>query len=56
MIIGSGATIASIPCLAVGQTRRKAAQNYYQKNCAAEPPLTFAIQTSSNGLGIAMKF
>lgn len=56
MIIGAGATVASIPCLAVGQTRRKTAHNYHQKNCSSEPPLTFAIQTSSNGLGIAMQF
>lgn len=56
MIIGAGATIASIPCLAVGQVRRKAAQNAYRKNCSSEPPLTFHIQTSSAGLGLAMNF
>ena len=54
--VGAGMTIASIPCLAVGQVRRKAAQNAYRKNCSSEPPLTFHIQTSSAGLGLAMNF
>ena len=56
MGIGAGVLVASVPCLAVGQVRRKAAQNYYQERCSNEPPLTFAIQASSNGIGLAMNF
>ena len=56
MIIGAGATVASVPCLAVGQARRKATLNTYQKNCSSDAPITFSIQTSSNGLGLAMRF
>ena len=58
MIAGCGITVASIPCLAVGQVRRKAAMNMYNESgCLSEQPLVqFSIQTSSNGLGLAMRF
>ena len=58
MIAGSGITLASIPCLAVGQVRRKAAMNMYnERGCLSEQPLVqFSLQTSSNGLGLAMHF
>ena len=55
--IGSGMLVASVPCLAVGQIRRKAAKQLYDEQCGKElPPLTFTIQSSANGLGVAMKF
>ena len=55
--VGSGMLIASVPCLAVGQVRRKAAKKIFDEQCGQEqPPLTFNIQSSSNGLGIAMRF
>ena len=55
--IGGGAGIASIPCLAVGQVRRKSAAKLYNEKCCSEQPiLSFSLQTSSNGLGIAMQF
>lgn len=57
MIVGGGITLASIPCLAVGQVRRKAAMNMYNEKCGSDQPiLSFSLQTSSNGLGIAMQF
>ena len=58
MIVGGGITLASIPCLAVGQVRRKAAMNMYnERGCLSEQPLVqFSLQTSSNGLGLAMQF
>ena len=56
VVIGSAATIASIPCLAVGQNRRHAARRLYNAQCADQPPLTFTLQTSANGLGLAMQF
>ena len=52
----AGVLIASIPCLAVGQTRRKAAQGAYIQRYSSEPPLTFSLQSSVNGLEIAMNF
>ena len=54
--IGSGAVITSVPCLAFGQVQRKSAAKQYHQYCADQPPLTFSLQTSSNGLGIAMNF
>ena len=57
MIIGSSSVLASIPCLAVGQVRRKAARRIYQEHCSQDqPPLTFNLQPSAYGLGIAMCF
>jgi len=54
--ICAGAVVASIPCLAVGQVNRKHNTKLYHRNCADQPPLTFALQASSNGLGVAMNF
>ncbi len=54
--VGSGAVVASIPCLAIGQVRRKATLKTYNKNSVIEPSLTFYVKTSSDGLGIAMQF
>ena len=57
MIVGGGITLASIPCLAVGQVRRKEAANLYNTKCNPDQPiLSFSLQTSSNGLGLAMHF
>ena len=55
--IGGVATIASIPCLSFGQVQRRASTRLYQEqNCAQQPVLTFSLQSSANGLGIAMNF
>ena len=56
MGVGLGSFITSIPCICVGQVERKKASNLYNQHCAAEPPLTFSIQSSANGLGLAMQF
>ena len=57
MIVGGCSVMASIPCLAVGQVHRKASSQMYQDHCSHDqPPLTFSIQSSANGLGIAMCF
>ncbi len=56
MGVGLGSLITSIPCICVGQVERKKASNLYHQHCAAEPPLTFSIQSSANGLGLAMQF
>ena len=54
--LGCGAIVSSVPCLAVGQVRRKAIRNTYNTQCADQPPLTFSINTSSNGLGLTLNF
>ena len=54
--ICAGAVVASIPCLAVGQVNRKHNAKLYNRYCADQPPLTFSLQTSSNGLGLTMNF
>lgn len=55
--IGGTAVVASIPCLIVGQIRRKAARNAYDQNCnPAASPLDLTLQSSSNGLGLALLF
>ena len=57
MCVGSGMMISSIPCLAIGQARRKAALKDYQDNCGSnQPVVSFYLQSSSNGLGLAMQF
>ncbi len=56
MGIGCGIFVASIPCLAVGQVRRKASQDAFGKKCADQPPLTFSLSSSPNGLGLTMNF
>ena len=57
-VFGAGAClfVASIPCIAVGQVQRKKALNEYNAKCSGQTPLTFSIQSSSNGLGLAMQF
>ena len=54
--VGCGAMVSSVPCLAVGHVRRKVTRNTYNTQCADQPPLTFSINTSSNGLGLALNF
>ena len=57
LCVGSGMIVASVPCLAVGQVRRKAARKAYNENCVpAQPVVSFYLQSSSNGLGLAMLF
>lgn len=55
--VGAAMTTASIPCLIIGQVRRKQALNEYSKNqCSADAPLSFVIRSSQNGIGLAMLF
>lgn len=55
--IGSGIFVASIPCLAIGQVHRRDASTMYNlKKCSPQTPLTFTLQSSAEGLGIAMQF
>lgn len=54
--VGCGALLSSVPCLAIGQVRRKASRNLLDTKCTDQPPLTFSINSSSNGLGLAISF
>lgn len=57
MLACSGMVIASIPCLAIGQARRKEALREYQESCSAnQSEMSFYLQYSSNGIGLAMRF
>ena len=58
LCVGGGMLTASVPCLIVGQVRRKSAKQIIETNCAQQPDanIRFTIQNSSNGLGLAMQF
>ena len=53
---GSGLFVASIPCIVVGTIKRNNSHELYNETCARQTALEFGIQTSQNGVGIAMKF
>ena len=50
--IGGGMTIASIPCLCVGQARRKAAL----KSLKNENEISLSLQVNEQGLGFAINY
>ena len=57
VVIGGSVLTASIPCICVGHVRRKNALEEYNIHCAqAQEPLTFSVQASQNGVGLAMTF
>jgi len=57
MSVGSTVVIASIPCITIGQMQRKSAlQTAEKKNCAPVSPMSFTIQSSIDGIGLAMHF
>ena len=56
--LGGGLLIpASIPCLVVGKVKMNNTHEVYNECCARQnKELTFGIQASQNGIGIAMNF
>jgi len=58
MLLGAGSSlfIASIPCIVIGTVRSNNSHEIYNANCARQTALEFGIQTSQNGIGLAMKF
>ena len=54
--VGSAAVISSVPCICVGHTQRKKAMDLINTQCSDQPALTISIQSSANGLGLAMRF
>ena len=54
---GSGCLAASVPCLIVGGIRKNNSDNEYNETCGRQKyAVTFGIQASQNGLGLAMNF
>jgi hypothetical protein len=57
MTVGSAFEVASVPCLIVGGIKKYNSHNVYNEECARQTTkVEFGIQTSQNGLGLAMKF
>lgn len=55
--VGGGLTIGSIPCLIVGTVRKNNSYEVFNQQCSrTTTALEFGIQTSQNGIGLAMKF
>lgn len=55
--VGSAMLVSSVPCLIVGQVRRKSALRKLNEQCPNyQPSVTFSIQSSPNGMGLAMQF
>jgi len=56
---GEVLTAASIPLIVVGGIKKFSAHNIYNDNCQKQhpqPQLELALQASSNGLGLALRF
>ena len=58
LVAGAGAlAIAGIPCVIVGGKKKFTAHELYTENCAKQQnALTLSVQTSQNGLGLALNF
>lgn len=56
--VGTGLSIGSIPCLIVGSVKKNNSYEVYNEDCAPKPTATldFRLQTSRNGIGLAMRF
>ena len=55
--VGLGLITASIPCIAVGAVKKFTAHNTYNEHCAKQQPqLQLSLQTSQNGIGLALTF
>ena len=54
---GAGMFIGSIPCIAIGNSRKKNSYEIFNEQYARRATaLEFGIQASQNGIGLAMKF
>jgi len=58
--VGGGLLIGSIPCLVIGSVKKNNSYEVYNENCSLSVPSTakleFNLQSSQDGLGIAMRF
>ena len=53
---GSLMTSASIPLLIVGSIKRNNTHEVYNETCSRRPALSLNLQTSADGIGLALKF
>ncbi len=54
---GSGCLAGSIPCLIIGSIRRNNSHEVYNESCGRRTSaVTFGLQSSQNGLGLAINF
>lgn len=54
---GSGCLAGSVPCLIIGSIRRNNSHEVYNESCGRRTSaVTFGIQGSQNGLGLAINF
>ena len=54
---GSACLAASVPCLIIGGIRKNHSHNEYNETCGRKQyAVTFGVQASQNGLGLAMNF
>ena len=54
--LGSGATAASVPLLAVGYVKQNRSVDTYNVQCKLSTPISFNLTSGQNGLGLAIKF
>lgn len=54
--VGSGLTVASIPCIVVGSVKKNNSHEVYNASCARPTALEFNINAKGTGIGFAMKF
>ena len=57
MMGGSLLLAGSVPCIVVGTIYKTKAHERYNESCAKQmPPLQLSLQTSQNGIGLALNF
>lgn len=56
IVVGMGAFISGITCLGVGYGRMHKSAEIYNFHCANKPTTYWSLQSSANGLGLALHF
>ena len=54
--VGMGAFVSGITCLGVGYGRMHRSADIYNFHCANKPTTYWSLQSSANGLGLALHF
>ena len=56
IVVGMGAFVSGITCLGVGYGRMHRSADIYNFHCANKPTTYWSLQSSANGLGLALHF
>ena len=56
IVVGMGAFVSGITCLGVGYGRMHKSAEIYNFHCANKPTTYWSLQSSANGLGLALHF